>query len=427
MSWTRFPGAQVRTTECFYGLITRKGDASQACGLVGGIFHEVGQAPEPGGLCRPCHSSSDCEDGNPCTLDGCGADGICTHEPLSGMRCETKSVQCQEGNCSEGACIYAPTEGPCDDGNPCTRDDKCSDGRCVGVPLDKESVTGCEPIDAQCPAGCKGGKCTYLAGTCNDANACTVNDRCESGTCSGAPLDGKVAGCTTTLPCRTATCVQGGCEVDSEPLPDGSACDADHDLCTKGTCAAGTCEEPAIECPKSEDPCLVNECDPESGECALFSAPAGTPCEAFPNGCSSDDACDGSGQCKVGRLDHEKCRLKGLADGDDVQCLKYTCLDGYICVAERAPLNGTGCDDGIGCTSYDTCRSGECVGKPDDLACETNMGDRCSSCIAKTRGELSGTGGCGYRGDGKCCATLANQEGECLGPGNCVATSGCVP
>ena len=89
-----------------------------------------------------CDVAADCDDSNVCTLDSCGAGGVCVFEAIAG--CE-------------------PCTGPadCSDGDPCT--------------LDVCSVQG----TCQNPVGNEGG-------ACSDGIACTV-DACASGTCVGTP------------------------------------------------------------------------------------------------------------------------------------------------------------------------------------------------------------------------------------------------
>jgi len=71
---------------------------------------------------------------------------------------------------------------PCDDGNPCTHDDTCTDGVCVGTP------NVCTPSDACHFAGIcdpTTGDCSNPAKPddtpCEDGNACTQNDTCIDG------------------------------------------------------------------------------------------------------------------------------------------------------------------------------------------------------------------------------------------------------
>jgi len=127
-----------------------------------------------------------CDDGNACTKDDkCDRKGVCIGTEYS---CDDR--QCHTVACGgEDGCIYTPSDegAQCDDGDPCTVDDKCNDGECVGVPMSCES--------SECADGvCKDGECLldyFEPGTaCDDGNPCTVDDRCNSeGVCVGTERD----------------------------------------------------------------------------------------------------------------------------------------------------------------------------------------------------------------------------------------------
>lgn len=81
-----------------------------------------------------CTSSADCDDGNPCTKDACGADG-CTYSPDNAASCDDGDA-CTDGDiCTEGVCAGAPRE--CDDENACTID-WCTEGECKAAPEESE-------------------------------------------------------------------------------------------------------------------------------------------------------------------------------------------------------------------------------------------------------------------------------------------------
>jgi hypothetical protein len=74
--------------------------------------------------CVPtCSVPADCDDGNPCTDEGC----------------------------ISGHCAYADNTAPCDDADPCTMNDTCSGGTCIsGPPLDGDSDGY---VSDACPGG----------------------------------------------------------------------------------------------------------------------------------------------------------------------------------------------------------------------------------------------------------------------------------
>jgi len=192
------------------------------------------------GLCVT--QDKDCNDGNPCTIDGCNSSVGCTHANAAdnttcndGNDCTT-SDKCTAGvctgtpvtngtacggtsgtdpcraECENGVCNSTVNNGEtCDDGLTCTTGDVCVGAKCVGqstcVGINPCIVadckeTGCAAID-KCPAAISAcaqfGACNETTGaclitpinegqSCDDANSCTVGDRCVAGQCEGTPL-----------------------------------------------------------------------------------------------------------------------------------------------------------------------------------------------------------------------------------------------
>jgi hypothetical protein len=71
-----------------------------------------------------CESPADCDDGNPCTIDFCGAGGSCSHDFLPDGEPCGGSGSCCNGQCSIPICA---SDIDCDDGDACTID------RCIGT------------------------------------------------------------------------------------------------------------------------------------------------------------------------------------------------------------------------------------------------------------------------------------------------------
>lgn len=173
-----------------------------------------------------CLSSSDCDDGNPCTDD-----------------------VCLQGKCSNPNITVL-----CDDGDLCTQNDVCSDGVCGGTPMD------CDDSNVCTQDSCVEGECRYefVAKPCDDGDACTVDDVCVEGSCqAGTPVvcedDGN--------PCTDEVCSDGVCGAtyNTAPCDDGDACTT-GDVCAEGVCSAG---EP-VDCDDG-DPCTDDVC--EEGIC----------------------------------------------------------------------------------------------------------------------------------------------------------------
>ena len=96
-----------------------------------------------------CH----CDDGNPCTTDGCDAQGQCIHALIP-------------------RCVPCATGADCDNRNLCDGTERCDDGFCApGVPLLCDDGNPCT-VDACDPAmGC-------IHHSCDDGDPCT-DDVCD--------------------------------------------------------------------------------------------------------------------------------------------------------------------------------------------------------------------------------------------------------
>lgn len=105
-----------------------------------------------------CDDASDCDDGNPCTVDTCEG-GSCVFTPIPG--CCINAGQCDDGNpctddsCVDNECVFAPNSATCDDGDACTEDDTCSEGACAGTAIED---------------------CCNDSSDCDDGNPCTIDD-----------------------------------------------------------------------------------------------------------------------------------------------------------------------------------------------------------------------------------------------------------
>lgn len=209
-----------------------------------------------------------CEDGNPCTVDGCDAVAGCTttvkscadEDPCSVDSCDVKTGDCLHASdvcddsnaCTVGACL--PGEGctysaiDCQDGDNCTADGCTPAAGCQHDALSCDDGKTCTQ-DACDPAkGCShqlpdGAQCCEIANDCEDGNPCTVH-KCDVGFCKTEP----VYGC-----CKTA----GDCD-------DGNACTVDSCAAANGTCTytakvgAGCCAS-ALDCDDG-NACTVEFC-----------------------------------------------------------------------------------------------------------------------------------------------------------------------
>lgn len=165
--------------------------------------------------CFPGQDGVSCEDGNTCTgPDTCsagecvGGPDVCTCQSNADCADDNPCTDdsCENPGTSAATCVHVDNTAPCDDGNACTRNDACQGGVCTGsdpvacTPSDQCHVAGtCNPATGACsnPAAQDGT-------TCNDGDACTLNDACQAGICrSGAHDDGSPA-CNRPPECTDA-------------------------------------------------------------------------------------------------------------------------------------------------------------------------------------------------------------------------------
>ena len=234
------PGAAVNSSGCSCAQITCNN--GNACDGV-----ETCAA----GVCQP-GTPLTCDDGNPCSTDGCSPSGGCIHGAILGCTRCTTAAQCDDGNactidtCGGGSCQHsaAPNGTACGDGNFCNGAETCQAGSCAaGTPVNCDDANpcttdGCDPILGQCMHLSRSGCCTTNA-DCADVDACTINERCEAGTCVSDPLV-----CGAPAPCTQTVCdPRVGCA--THPLPDGTACVTSDPCGQNGVCIGGICGAPA--------------------------------------------------------------------------------------------------------------------------------------------------------------------------------------
>jgi hypothetical protein len=129
------------------------------------------------------HQQKDCDDHDPCTVDSCQS-GACANvlTPVDVAEvCNQVDDDC-DGSTDENGCA-CEGEVDCDDGNPCT-DDGCDP---LAGCTHENNTSACEDADP-CTLGdhCAGGACQAgAAKECADADPCTV-DACDpaDGSCS---------------------------------------------------------------------------------------------------------------------------------------------------------------------------------------------------------------------------------------------------
>lgn len=425
---------------------------------VGGGVPDVGSLDGGGDVVVGCSSDEQCATDNPCVIAVCGAKGQCVTTPLVGKTCDdtnacTQEDQCGEsGQCDGGIAVVVPNEvcadcscdpdrgvvcipkapgAGCDDGDCCTNNDVCvacvagepgcSAGglMCGGVPSVCDDLVDCTVDRCVCSLETDQPECFYEpvpSGTACVANPniCTTGDQCRAGVCvPGTPTE-----LSDNNPCTQDVCIKG--EIDHVPLMEGQCDDGDEctldDHCFLGSCIGGgpvVCELPL--CAGSV------ECVTGVG-CVPAWLPAGAVCSGQA-GCGTNFVCTVEHTCEpsVGKScdDGDACTLD-TCDESTGACIHTS--DGDLC-SGLGPCIEPQCNPKSGlCDLYVTdgtpCAGGVCKGG----VC---------TCVPNCKGGVCGDDGCGGS-CGSCPGGLSCVNGACLGceascPTVCLPDGTCCP
>lgn len=369
------------------------------------------------GECVFTDNTAPCDDGLFCTVDDTCSAGACGGAPNAcddGDACSIDSCDEETDSCSTSGSAEDGTA--CDDGQFCTVDDTCQAGTCTGG-----GANSCDDENDCTADSCKeaNDSCTNTkvsnGSACDDGNACTADDTCGNGVCQG----GTETVCEDDNLCTDNTCnpENGECVFvdNTAPCDDGQFCTA-GDACSLGACVGGT----ASGCDDG-DACTVDTCDEETDSCGTSgSAEDGTPCDdgLF---CTLDDVCT-AGECSGATPNT-------CDDAND--CTKDSCNEGSDS-CKYSPTNNNGpCEDGSFCTVDDTCSTGECIGAPrncddENLCTDDSCNDDTDTCdnlnnsapcddgLFCTSGDTCGGGTCSVNtatcNDGNVCTTDSCDE-----------------
>jgi len=302
-----------------------------------------------------------CDDSNPCTENDCIAEtGECDFPITPSVECEDNDFCTLPGICSEvGECVTEPVD--CDDFNDCTLDE------CVPISGECEHTPGEPALTCIYPSSELGVQdiCIPL-GVCSEAGICDPGeDFCECHTdedclaqdedlCDGltkcelqdgllacVPILGSVVECD---PSDNSQCLVNACEPATgdcgmTPLSDGTIC-SDGDACTLGDgCLTGECVGDTPLVCDDKNACTVDSCDAVGG-CQFVPAVEGTFCQDG-DPCTLSDACNQSGTCVSGPQKDPPCL-------DEDVCTFDSCTeDGSECLFEPIPGCCAGDEDCI--------------------------------------------------------------------------------
>ncbi len=167
---------------------------------------------------------------------------------------------------------------PCTSTAACLVATSCTNGTCGGGQMKQclSPPTTCFQPVGVCAA--TDGGCQYTVASsamCSDGDSCTLMDRCElDGSCRGTQRS--CAQSSNICLEGTGSCVDGGCTW--APKPDAGCDDADH--CTVGDrcSASGSCAGERVSCVAPACRVVAPSCNPDGG-CVFGSVDAGTSCD----------------------------------------------------------------------------------------------------------------------------------------------------
>ncbi|MEC9071413.1 MAG: hypothetical protein VX938_03500, partial [Myxococcota bacterium] len=361
---------------------------------------------DPCGAVQECQSGecvaiveTDCDDDNPCTVDGC--------EPGEG---------CYHLNSADGK--------PCEDGNACTDADSCQAGVCAGGDAiscdDGEFCNGVETCEAD--TGCTSGSAPDL----DDGNDCTLDacdedadevthtpddSLCDDGEfCNGAEFCNAITGCKSGqpptvddfIPCTTDACDEEADEVTHTP---------DHDTCDNGTFCDGVEQCVVGEGCKTGTPpdvddgidCTLDLCDFDTD------APQHL---AQNSQCDNGEFCDGAEVCNV----DTGCEAGSAVDVDDgVSCTTDTCdedLNQVVNTPDHTLCdNGLFCDGVEVCDATDGCQDGPDVDVADGITCTSDSCNEDTDTVEHTPNDILCTDNDFCNGDEVCNPAVGCEDG----------------
>ena len=403
-----------------------------------------------------------CDDGVPCTVDGCSVDNLtCTHVGSTAPECQDCTPKASKA-CQGGALVWLDSCGNaqtvadfCDDANECTID-ACDPvaAVCTHAIKPTEACDPCQPWKAG--TICDGENIVWVDGcgnagelftSCADEDPCTV-DTCDEATlaCAYLPNDSALCGCEPEAsqkcqgnqvvwvdscgnagevlvscdddePCTVDACDPATLECLSVPseavecqdcVPSwGTACDGDLVVWVD---SCGTAGEVFVSCDDG-DPCTIDGCDAKSASCVHVPSDA-EGCEAGPAAACDGEAltvCDGASVVWI-----DACgQLAGVVD---------VCMDGDPCTDD-------GCDDATAACVYAPVESVACGSLDDGSACSAAMTLACDETTLvwiDACGELAAVADTCNDGDDCTVDSCSEAIGSCvftpIGSKECTAT-----
>jgi MYXO-CTERM domain-containing protein len=259
-----------------------------------------------------------------------------------------------------------------------------------GVACD-ETADLCVPANPSASGTACGGDVCVDAGTCDGNGVCSGESNVD---CSNLDTDCEIGVCDGT----SGACV-------AQPRADGTVCD-DADACTENNiCESGVCGGDAVVCEDDNNECTAPSCDPAQG-CVFENLPFGSTCsDSF---CSADGTsvsagiCDGSGACTEDTTTLTSCApyVCGVS-AEGAACLSsceadVDCAEGFVCSNAECVEPGEDMGD-MGTPDMGETDMGDDMGETDmgtpDMAIDDMGADMAGPDIGpQAQGQLEGSG-----------------------------------
>ncbi len=307
-----------------------------------------------------CALLTGCAASDPATEAGTGA----TDDTIAAPTDVAGANDVPDDGIQTDSCAAQPDGTACDDQNPCTVDDQCGSGLCIGgANMVCDAQGACRPGSCDPTTGCvyddaaDGSPCSVA---CFSASVCT-GGVCEPDEQAAIVCPKPTDPCVDQLHCDPAT---GLCDVPILAVP-GTVCDSDADVCTLETCdAEGACIATGDldNCSEQQanNPCWTWTCNKKSG-CVQTLFVVGASCD-------DNNPCTASDTCGVTDLGQAACLGEPLKIDDDNPCTDDSCTLGVV---EHKPLDGVVCDSDDPCSDAGLCQDSACI--PDSpCECETD-------------------------------------------------------
>ena len=313
---------------------------------------------------KTCKTAKDCDDGDPCSIDTC-ASGSCAYDRDKAHAACNDGDPCSWDTCkAQVGCAHGPTYATCDDNSACTSNDNCLTGTCTGIQKDCNDANSCTADSCQPKTGSCAHKPQKNGSKCEDHSKCTVGDICKNGACGGPA---KV--CKDGVGCTLDSCdpASGACVFPTDPAvcSDGKVCTEDVCNPKTGKCSSAlrpNCCTLDAQC-KDGVSCTNDSCDKTSNECLFV---------ASSSACNDNNACT-TDACSLAAKKCTNIAIKGCCTSVK-QCNDNNPCTVDSCSQSKCKHTNTGCDNSCfgRCGKYDSKKKCQC-----DTSC-TKYGDCCA-------------------------------------------------